>query len=303
MKLLASISLMGLLMSPLGALAADTSTPEAPMNYAADVAVGMSYDGWTNVGDYNHSPIANVSSFYGTFDGRALVPLSSNVGVQFDGSMARTFDGGDIATWNNASHMGAHLLYRTDAYQFGVFGGFGVANVHNGGGEEEWQSRIFGIEGQAYLNNVTLWAQLAKAGSFETSGPSEIFDPIQLRAGSRYFLDANTRLDVEGGYATAPSAGDFAATASMVNWKVGVEHLFELDSHPVSVFANYTGSKVLDANDVYYSIGNTETAVNVGFSFKFGPHSLIDEDRHGTNTDMSFSKLPVMDSLYTAPLP
>ena len=304
---------------------APTST--AILQPSADLSVHMFYDNWQGsfeALDYDLQPTVGLGdrAVYLGVSGRALVPFADQFGVQIDAGTDQVFGNEqDVTTYVSASPIGAHALYRTDGYQIGAFGGTGHTNV---GAVSEYKSQIYGIEGQTYLGNMTIWAQLGRIHSEYSGSPSSYsLDVNQIRSGLRYFVDDNTRLDLEGGYLFGnqdTSVGGSNSDASVdyngypsirtnaVQWQLGAERLTSIGTFPVSLFATYSGSKWLDTTGTLadcnsgcdsfnWKFGGTDHTVKIGFSLKFGPDTLLAQDRHGVNTDMNFITVPVANLL------
>lgn len=265
---------------------------------SADLQVGASYE------DVDNEPNTSSSGMYGGISGRFLLPMGENGALQFDVSSERAFDmveAADDSIYESANHYGAHLLMRDGgSYQLGLFGGLNNSQVDNG---EAWSGYMYGGEAQVYVDNVTLWAQGGLAYQ-EENDADENFDGAFGRVGLRYFMTESSAFTAEGRYISGIQDDEgVEMDLKAWSWKVGLEHMINNDSVPMSVFVRYEGSHsgsddVSVENYDYWLYETTAHAVKFGLSFKLGSKTLLEQDRKGANTDLDFSIIDRADAYY-----
>ena len=286
-----------------------------PVSIASgDISASVGFSRFTNVAlnDENDSVIGHSGS-YGKLDGRYLIPLTSMTALQIDASSEAALNmlsAQKSASFMGASQIGAHFLVRDgSSYQVGIFGGATMANIHDNGGEL-WHGGIVGVEGQLYFNNLTLWSQVGYAGFVEGLEYSQYHDdkytPVQLRGGLRYFVSPDTKIGFSGGYETGTLINSYSSTStkrSSYTWGADIEHLVRLGNVPTSLFVKYKGTYMpgagLDSSETVTYNKQTSQSIMAGVSFKLGTTSLIEQDRHGANTDIDIGRIPMIDTSYS----
>lgn len=285
-----------------------------PVSIASgDISASIGLQSFTNIADADDNLIGHRGS-YGKLDGRYLIPLTSMTALQIDASSEAALNMLSAQKSNSfmgASQIGAHFLVRDgSSYQVGIFGGATMANIHDNGGEL-WHGGIVGVEGQLYFNNVTLWSQVGYSGFVEgleySQWHDDIYTPVQVRGGLRYFLTPDTKIGFSGGYETGKlinSENSTSAKRSSYSWGADIEHLVRLGSVPTSLFVKYKGTYMpgagLDSLGAISFNKQTSQSIMAGVSFKLGTSSLIEQDRHGANTDIDIGHIPMIDTSYTA---
>ena len=287
-----------------------------PVSIASgDISASVGIKSFTNIGlnDDNDSVIGHNGS-YGKLDGRYLIPLTAMTALQIDASSEAALNmlsAEKSASFMGASQIGAHFLVRDgSSYQVGIFGGATMANIHDDGGEL-WHGGIVGVEGQLYFNNVTLWSQVGYAGFVEgleySQFHDDIYTPVQLRGGLRYFVSPDTKIGLSAGYETGTLINSNSSTStkrSNYTWGDDIERLVHLGTVPASLFVKYTGTYMpsagLDSSGTVNYNKQTSQSVMAGVSFKLGTTSLIEQDRHGANTDIDIGRIPMIDTSYSS---
>ncbi|MBN8996909.1 MAG: hypothetical protein J0H94_16940 [Rhizobiales bacterium] len=145
----------------------------------------------------------------GAFDTSARFALPLTSGISFEGEL---LDGGlfnDGSSFNTFLGL-AHLYGQTQSYALGVFGGAGSLP-----GAGMWQA---GIEGQAYLGNLTAEGTLGYTSIHEGD-----LTAWNARFGGKYYFTPNDKLSLFGNYFNADS--DFGG-GDLWGIDGGYEHRF-----------------------------------------------------------------------------
>jgi hypothetical protein len=213
--------------------------------------------------------------------GRMSLPLSERMSAQLDIGGFNTFtsrsDGDDqLQTY---FHGGAHLAVREpEEYAVGVFG---LAGSANGGEDENALIGLAGLEGQYYLDALTLYGQVGMLHSDDEDEGDSISDAWLTRGVVRYFLDDDTMAQVETTYGQGKGgdAGDLVA----LSW--AAQYARRVEDRPYAWFLGYNGNHV----NADSSIGDdkvTEHTFMVGLKMVFGAATLLENDRRGATFDM-----------------
>lgn len=297
---------------------------DSAMKFSAEGSAALSREGWKNsfdgwnVTDYSTFPytVSNTGKFsysntYLNLAGRVLVPLVGNFGVQGDFAWMDGFKSENSDNFHSSNHVAAHLLFRDDGFQAGAFYALGRA-VHTAD-QEDYPTTIYGIEGQVYYDHSTIWGQLGKIKSFERGGPSEYYNPTQLRAGIRWFPRDDIRIDLQGSVMSGKTDNSSLGNGNInvYSFSLGAEKEIQLGNLPAAVFGTYTYTAIPKSNSLPLSIsfggqtfdwttgyGGSSSTILVGVKFRFGTDSLRDQDRHGVNTDVDFTRAGMLDLLY-----
>ena len=180
------------------------------------------------------------------------------LGLQLDGRIgnAEPDTGDDLDFWS----VGGHLFKRSNAWLIGGYVGFG--NIESTGADvDEW---TVALEGQHYMERTTIDGALSYSEAEDANIESTAID-----LGVRHFLNDNFAIGGNLGFANLESTGTDADSTTF-----GVEAEWQMESHPISIFAGYQHSEVDDADIDADSLG-------VGVRYNFGGRSLIDRDRSG----------------------
>lgn len=174
-----------------------------------------------------------------------------------------------------------HLFYRDEgSFLLGGFAQLGTTTLSSNilSGIPDTGRGYVGVEGQVYIDNLTLYGQVGLAqydfGSPGMDSISGAFGTIE----ARYFLTPNFKVAATAGLLNL----DFSDTPGiddMTTLKLGASAEYKLDDMPVSVFASidYSGLSFGGASMSDYH----ETRVMVGLKFAMGEETLFDHDRSG----------------------
>ncbi|QKV17417.1 hypothetical protein [Oricola thermophila] len=133
----------------------------------------------------------------------------------------------------------------------------------------------FGLEGQAYLDRVTLYGQ-AYTGRQSFGATALDMDFWGVRGMARYFATDNLRFEGEVGYR---DMGNSFGRLNTVTY--GAEVAYRFENTPVSLFGRYQFDHMTD--DLGIELDTHKYAV--GLRLSFGSRTLLEEDRHGATMD------------------
>lgn len=180
-------------------------------------------------------------------------------------------------TYGKASVDGAlHLYLRpSDQHLLGGFAQFGrdkydISNTFL----YEFDRSYGGLEGQVYLDNLTLYTQLGLAGY---NGPDADGKGWFGTLEARYFVTPDLKLTANAGLFKL----DFEAAPvqNLTNLVLGIGAEYKLADLPLSLTANldygYSTTDLYDAE-------HRATRALVGLKFALGEDTLLDRDRKGT---------------------
>jgi hypothetical protein len=202
--------------------------------------------------------------------GRGNLPFKkgSMFNLQLDGTADTLFTTGDgkrlTATPIEAI---AHLYVRDPSrYAVGAFGSYGILE-----GYDIWGG---GLEGQLFLNRVTLYGQ----GGYRTFDNASNYNLNEwyVRAIGRWFPTDNFRLEGEVGY--AQFSADSSDPVDNLFWLATAEYRF--DHMPLGVYAQYRGD-----NFSFDEGSTTSNAAILGVRAYLGSDSQFDNDRRGASFD------------------
>lgn len=224
-----------------------------------------------------------------SFDGSAVQLLASGVymftptlGAQGDVVVGwRGHDVGNLTLDSNHIDGALHGFYReSDRFLVGSFFQFGRDEQSIGSFESEINRKYAGVEGQVYLDNVTLYGQLGwQQMEQDFSGFGVKADGLFGVFEARYFLTPDLRIDGHVGVSSWEQNIPFDVTLTTYNLGVGAE--YKLENLPVSLFASYdyyttsydqAGSPAIDRHRFL-----------VGAKIAIGEDSLLDRDRNGAS--------------------
>lgn len=211
-------------------------------------AEGTGYVGVT-YGNIDIDGLGDIDT-YGV-EGAVAFQGSKDISFEIDGAISDS-DDADTA-WGATGH----LFTRNDQHLLGGFVGFADS--------DDSTTWIGGLEGNAYLNTVTL----AGAVYYADNNDADI-DGYGVNGEARYFLTDNFRLQGNLGWANIDSAlGDDNAFI----YGVGGEYQFA--AAPISIAAGYNRVELDDANV-------DADAFSVALRYNFGG-TLRDRDRNGAS--------------------
>lgn len=182
---------------------------------------------------------------------------------------------GDVDTTTTQFDGALHLFFRNDSFLIGGFAQAGRTKLHYGDYFDTEQNRAYaGLEGQFYIDEVTLYGRVA-------AGQSEIVDSPYGDATSwladlelRYFVTDNFRIDVHAGAETV-SPKEYGSDVTNLKFGLGTE--YRLDNSPLSLFGTF--DFVSSKDDDY--LDQSSLRVLVGVKFNFGDETLKSRDRAG----------------------
>lgn len=289
MRHVAAIFGAGLIAASLG-----QTVQAADLEYERQLGLIVSgvVDTWSGV-QFIDDGINDDTLFMNGGEGKLSLPLTENFSIQTDikyeyNSNAFT-DNYDLFGPRYGGQGAIHFAWRdTSSFLFGIFGGAGRSNF----GSLDLDYGFVGLEGQIYLNDVTLYAQ---GGMFnydprnrETFGQFD--NGFFGRGVFRWFLDETSRIQLEGTYLTGDFSGDFG---EIDIFSVGARYDFSVAGMPVfgdlPLFVAYRGTfrdscveqpgaGIFDVHDHAFMIG-------LSYSFSGG---IITVDRQGATLDTPY---------------
>lgn len=221
--------------------------------------------------------------------GSYSLPLSSRVSAQFDllGEVNVTGSGGDNDL-TLGDYMGAvHLDMRDpSSYLFGIFAGGGQSFDDGDNDGDSIPFWFAGLEGQKYINDLTLGGQLGYLGS-EENNDETISNAWFVRAAAGYYFGENTKLSgdlafLRGDRVNGSSSG--RGTMDVISWGARVDH-FSSDL-PVGLSISYNGFDYEGDRDSDESDAPVVHEVRIGASLLLGPRSLMENDRRAAGADL-----------------
>ncbi len=195
-------------------------------------------------------------------------------------------DDDDLPKTNSAA--GVHLSYRDPSlFLVGAFYGYGWTDMAVT--TPAYEVSFYGIEGQYYTDNITLYAQIGW-GDNEAGDDTEeegFVDGTFYRAAVRWFPNDNMSFQASLGYGetdsyidgfpgVSPDAGEFRDWG--MKWQMRLQ-----DSLPLYITAGYRGSHFDATTEDDMA---QEQVFGLGLKIVFGPSSLKDNDRNGANLDL-----------------
>lgn len=169
----------------------------------------------------------------------------------------------------------AHVYYRTEDVLLGTFAQIGEIEYTSESYNAATRFGYLGIEGQVYLDNLTLYAQVGLTGlENEYTEGNGWFGTIE----ARYFLTPDFMVSASAGLVQydLDYGMDFSDTTTNAVFGAGAE--FKLPDLPLSltVKADYVASRTANFGDAARS-----TRVMLGIKFGIGEDTLLDRDRGG----------------------
>lgn len=238
--------------------------------------------------------------FWSGTNGRMSLPLAPNLSVQSDVDVEYNDSAFDSDPHEGGLRYGfqggVHVSLRDPSQ--GLIGGFGGAGgSHYGfaGNDENYDYRFVGGEVQAYLGDFTLYGQGGYISIPET-GPAfgqRLDDGYFARGVVRWFFDADSRLQVEAGYAElerngGEGQGPGPRDLEVLSW--GARYDTRIAGLPFvgdsNVFIGYRG---MQHDNCYQFEGGsdlTDHTIMAGFTYQWGATTLLDNDRRGATLDL-----------------
>jgi len=231
-----------------------------------------------------------------------------NYSTQFDGGGG--FDSFGLSNGDNNGvianvNLGGHYSYRDAQALYGLFGAVGGIGSNNNccNGGAAFSHATFGLEGQYYLGQLTLYGQAGLQTNVSDGSSGGNYRAWFIRGVGRYFIHDNLKVEAFAAYANgrASRSEDFFPTGfissadfftmQQVSWGIGVEKRF--DHTPFSAFARYEGNwtefqtKFDSGYATNYNGGHTtEHAFKAGFRVYLNENTLKFNDRNGATLDI-----------------
>ena len=146
-----------------------------------------------------------------------------------------------------------------------------------------------GLEGQYFLNNVTLYAQAAyHSKTLGIEGEAIDGDGFTLAGQARYFVMPDWSVTAKGSYDTVDyDVPVSSATLKESNWSVGLRSDYRFAATPVSIFGELTyGENTFKVTGIgSASITEKDTRAMVGIQYNLGTRTLQERDRAGGSLD------------------
>jgi len=246
------------------------------------------YGSWAQMDGY----YSYYSPYWGGgFAGRANFWVAPQWSIQTDFSGDTAVSSFDNSPLNDVL-AGAHVSWRDPSR--GLIGGFaGFAGTDDYQGSEGLDGNFYaGIEGQAYLGNLTLYGQVGHLWQFNgyySPSDHDGHDNWFAQLDARYFVSPSTKIEGKIGYINGSIWGytDGEYSANGVTFGAEVEH--QLKVLPFSVFARFNG--LID--NQYETRPVHQYAAALGIRIRFGgADTLQAQDRNGaTLTVYDFSPI------------
>lgn len=283
-------------------VAAAAGQPEALIAYTTDetgliyagvieIGAGMTFAACAGCGDKlddrRYPELAGAA--------RANIPLADAIALQLDlGGWSAFTDRGEYPKDPGEDNLttlfegAAHLAWRDPTT--GAAGVFGQLGSVSAGENVNANYYALGVEGQYYLDAVTLYGQ---AGGFIADDEAErdvLTDAYFARGVVRWYPSDRLRLQAEAAYFEGEEKSDAFSLddADFSGGAWGLRADYRLPNRPFNLFAAYDGVFVAADRDEDFSIGNQDYKdhrVMIGASIPFGGGSQKAHDRQGVAFD------------------
>ena len=295
-----SSALAGFLSVP--AFAADVAPPDDSLLFAAlfGISAGIQdASGSKDDEDDNEVDVDAGSNFTLAGHGHVSIPLGDTFSAQLDGQSEfydRANNNEDEA--QGAHMLGGHLSFRDPGMGLiGIFGGAGMGYNDDGDDDGDGIGFLAGIEGQLYLDQFTLYAQVGWADINVDSEDEGFTDAWFARGVARYFFSEDFLLQAEVSYGENSHFVDGDDDSEIWNWgALGKMRLSE--SMPIYGTLEYRGGDYWTEDQEGDSV--EEHAVLIGLDFVFGATTLWENDRRGATLDTPM--LPARAAAWTEAL-
>jgi opacity protein-like surface antigen len=276
-----------LLLAVSTALLASTSTAiAADMDRELGLIVSGVVDQWAGVQFIDEDTVTSDAFFANGGEGLLSLPLGTNLSIQSD--IKYEYNETALDAPNFADPWGprysfqgaAHLSWRDPSQGLlGLFGGAGVADFNPGG---RYDISFFGGEAQAYLDNITLYAQGGYVDFDARSGFTSLDDGFFARGVLRWFTTYNSRLQLEGTYADLEHLN--GENSDVISGKVRYDFNVNLPiAGSTPLYVAYRGTH---RNNCTFNGGDdvTDHTFMIGTSYSFAGDRLT-VDRQGATLD------------------
>lgn len=295
-KLLLAVAPLALLVA-VPALAADARAPFAPPPPPPAPLFGVVLEGWAGWsmigGDYT-SVYVNDQNF-GAFGGsaRAGAALGNQLSLQLDLLGEGSSNGGNDGNiyFKDSLVGGGHISWRNNDGLVGAFGGVASSRATFISAPDRMTAWFAGIEGQAYLGDITFYAQ---AGYFDAKPYKWTFHEAGFgRILGRYFFAPNTSIQAEASllYGQQDDAANTVQSGRAVGWGVRLDH--QLPIYPgasTGLFAAYRGGLFESFDDPFagdnHRIVDHTLLGGIRVGFGTAGTDLKTNDRRGINLDL-----------------
>ena len=167
-----------------------------------------------------------------------------------------------------------HLYYRSQGWLAGVFAQ--QRTYYANGNSIGVKGDFLGLEGQVYLDTMTLYGQLGQSKwryNYGTDSDPGVLATLELR----YFVSENLRVDGSINYMKENYGSPSNSKWNQTTYGVGAEYRFS--GSPLSVLAKYEYAD--ERSNWGYSADDQR--LMVGVKLNFGKDSLRKSDREGTS--------------------
>ena len=211
----------------------------------------------------------------------------------------------DIISAASTTDMAGHIYYRNATWLGGVFAQRRTFDIKsnsyygiNGNGAASLHAPIdrtfYGVEGQYYLKDLTLYGQVGRQELGLLPGYSPTGNLINTEA--RYFMNDNWRAIAGYGYNKLNGVSNINALGSngkTSTYSLGTEYRFQ--NTPLSVFAQYDSLHQNYSSDVG-SFNSKSNKFLVGVKMNLGKETLRQRDRDGA----TLNPVPVDNSILSS---
>ena len=244
---------------------------------SGDVRAGFGLRGCRNTdtdagaGDCGRHPAAEIG-------GRWSFPLGNSFSLQLDAEYERNWNMHDQSHQvAKVPSLGLHASYRDPSrFLLGAFGGHTGTEVDANSGSHRTKGPFYGVEGQFYVNRVTVYGQVGKAKiNNYNSGDNEFKGRFETIAG-RFFPTDDSMIQIAYGHGHTNNFEDKGDWGTAKEYSV-LGTMRVTQSMPLYGFVKYKhGKYIANTEDV-----GKDKALMIGVSWLFGAPSLLAQDRRG----------------------
>lgn len=221
--------------------------------------------------------------------GSYSLPLSSRISAQFDllGEVNVT-GSGDDDDLTRGDYMGAvHLDMRDpSSYLFGIFAGGGQSFDDGDNDDDSIPFWFVGLEGQKYINNLTLGGQLGYLDS-DDNYDETISNALFVRAAAGYYFGENTKLSGDLAFLRGDRVNGSSSrrgTMDVISWGARLDHFSS--KLPVGLSLSYNGFDYEGDRESDESDAPFVHEVRIGASLLLGTGSLMENDRRAAGAEL-----------------
>jgi hypothetical protein len=237
--------------------------------------------------DYQTTDGEDSGTFVVAGSASLAVMLAKDWSAQFDVLGEQVTADEDAEQYQGMQGVGGHISYRLPGSGLvGLFAGYGSGGATD---DDTWSGGWVGVEGQFWLDNITLAAQAALLDiSDHNGGDNEGLDEdaYMLRGVGRYFFSDDLKAEIDVAYVEASNVIDGDDDGNAFEWGVSVQaRLADAPLYGAISYRNghYDSTTEGDEGDV--------STVAVSLSYLFGTNSLKENDRNGASLDTSSTPL------------